>query len=162
LVVLTGLAAGVLAACFAGRWDAGNWLSYHVLLADWTVVGLAVPAAAIPAASLLPDQRTVRHWTTGGGLALVLLALRGAWADPARPYWSAAAVLSVAVSAGALALWSRQPAYVYASGLLVNLVGFLAWLAWGTDTTTNFLGTQALCLALAAGGWSVVKTVLRA
>jgi hypothetical protein len=162
LAVLTALAACILAACVAGRWDTGNWLSYHVLLAGWTAVSLAVPAAGITAASLLPDRRDVRHWAAGAGAALVALAVRGAWADPARPYWAGAAALSVALSMGAVALWSRHPGYVYASGLLVNLVGFLAWLAWGTDTTANFLATQALCFALTAGFWSALKTALRA
>jgi hypothetical protein len=162
LLVLTALASAVLGACLAGRWDTGNWLSYHVLLAGWTAVSFAAPAAGPAAAALVPDRRSVRGWAAGAGLAVVALALRGAWDDPARPYWSAAATLSVAVTAAVLALWSRRPVYVYASGLLVNLVGFLLWLAWGADTPTSFLGTQALCLALAAGFWSAFETVLRA
>jgi hypothetical protein len=162
LLILTALASVVLGACLTGRWDTGNWLSYHVLLAGWTAASFAVPAAGIAAASLVPDRRSVRGWAAGAGLAVVLLALRGAWDDPARPYWPAAATLSVAVTAAVLALWSRRPAYVYASGVLVNLAGFLVWLAWGADTATSFLGTQALCLALAAGFWSVMEAVLRA
>jgi hypothetical protein len=162
VVVLAQLAACVLAACLAGRWDTDNWLSFHVLLTGWAVVGLALLAAGLiarPGTVFAPSA--VRHWVAGAGLALVALALRGAWDDPGRPYWSAAATLSVVVTTGALALWSRRSAYVYASGLLVNLVGFLAWLAWGTDTTTSFLGSQALCLAVAAGFWSAVDTALR-
>ncbi len=180
IITLTALAACILAACFAGRWDTGDWLSFHVLLTGWTVVGLAVPAVAFFSprpgtpgrgvggegfwTSAPPPNPSPRSTGARGfavGMALVALALRGAWDDPGRPYWSAAATLSVAVTTGALALWSRRSAYVYASSLLVNLVGFLVWLAWGADTTTSFLGTQALCLAVAAGFWSAVEIVLR-
>jgi hypothetical protein len=165
----------VLAACFAARWDTGNWLSYHVLLTGWGMVGVAVPVAGIVATSArgggapglifldaVFTPRAVRRWASAAGLALVVLALRGAWDDPQRPYWSAAATLSVAGTAAALALWLRRPAYVYASGLLVNLVGFLVWLAWGADTPTSFVSVQVLCLAVAAGFWSAVESLLRA
>jgi hypothetical protein len=173
LVVLTLLAAAVLAACFAHRWDTGNWLSYHVLLAVWGMAGLAVPVAGIIAASsrwvgpafallsaVFPAQ-AVRRWAAGVGLAVVGLALRGAWADPQRPYPSVVAVLSVAVAAAALALWLRRPAYVYTSGLLLNLMGFVAWLAWGPDTLTGFIAVQVLCLAGGAAFWSAAETLLR-
>jgi hypothetical protein len=159
VVIVTALATCVLAACVAAHWDTGQWLSYHVLLAGWGVVGLATTAAGIAASS---SPRVVTRWAAGVGLAVVVLALRGAWTDPGRPYWSAGATLSVAVTAGALALWLRRPAYVYASGLLVNLVGFVVWLAWGTETATSFLSTQVLCLAIAAAVWSVIGTRLRA
>src|SRR5262249_61301588 len=46
-----GLAVGVLAACTINRWDAGDWLSYHLLVAAWTL------AAALPLAAWRPAPR---------------------------------------------------------------------------------------------------------
>jgi hypothetical protein len=33
------LGLGILAACTACRWDAGDWLGYHVLMLAWTALG---------------------------------------------------------------------------------------------------------------------------
>src|SRR5262249_24088115 len=83
----------------------------------------------------------VQAWVGGIGLAVVFLALRGIWEDPDRPYWSAAATLTVSALAGALALWSRRDSYVYASGLVANLAGVMMWVAWGPETLSSFLYT---------------------
>ena len=171
--MLSALAACVLAACFATRWDTGNWLSYHVLLFGWGLTCLVVPLAGIIAAAARRDAPTtsrlvailsapaVGRWVTGAGVAVVFLALRGAWGDPQRPFWAAAGALLVAFGAVAVALWLRRSFYVYASGLLVNLVGFLTWLAWGANTESSFLSVQVLCLAVSAGLWSAIETRLR-
>jgi hypothetical protein len=156
VVIAAALAACVLSACLAARWDTGQWLSYHVLLTGWALVGLAVPAAGMASSSRVIGPRAVTGWAAGVGLAVVALAMRGAWTDPGRPYWSAGVMLSVVLTTGALALWLRRPAFVYVSGLLVNLVGFVVWLAWGADTATSFLSTQALCLAVGAAVWSAI------
>jgi hypothetical protein len=160
--VVFALCAGVLAACLASPWDTGNWLSYHVLLAVWGTAG--VIAAALGGASLLGTplpRRQVCRWAEGIGTVLALLALRGAWEDPGRPYWPAAAAVSACGIGVALALWLRVPRHVYATGVLAGLVGFIIWIDRGPDTMPGFLGTQVICLALASGFWSVVELLLR-
>src|SRR5262249_25961003 len=58
-------------------------------------------------AELLPAD-AVRAWLVGIGLALVLLAVRGGWSDPERPYWSVGGVMAVSAIAAALAIWFRH------------------------------------------------------
>jgi hypothetical protein len=143
------LAVGVLAACLVNRADRGSWLSYHILLAAW-----AIAAAGIDSRDRRPQLSL--GWLLAIGLLVVGLAVRGAWEDPDRPYWSAGATLAVSVLAGILALTRRLPGLVYASGLLVNVVGGIIWIAWGEPTLASFGYTQALCFGLAAAAWSVL------
>jgi hypothetical protein len=184
VLALTGLSAGVLIACLARRWDGpGLWRSFHVLTAAWGLLGLAGAAAGSVAhalrvsgltsagdlgepqaerfAALIP-ARLLGRWLEAVGLLVVLLALRGGWDDPLGPYPSAAATLAVSVMAGALAIWFCRGAHVYASGLLLNVMGVLLWSAWGPATGASFLLTNVLCLAAGAAFWSAVGTALRA
>src|SRR5206468_6217043 len=119
-------------------------------------------------AELFP-VRPSRRWVEGVGLLVVLLALRGAWGDPARPYWSAAATLTVSALLGALALWSRRVVHVYASGTLLSVVSFLLWKAWVADRIEHmpgvvatqelfatFVYAQVIGLAAASALWSLL------
>jgi hypothetical protein len=151
-----GPAVGVLAACAVNRADQGSWLSYHVLLAAWTLAAAATDSRQVGARSDRGDRQAL-GWLVAVGLLVLVLAVRGAWEDPDRPYWSAGATLAVSVLAGILALTRRLPALVYASGLLVNMVGGMIWIAWGRPTPTSFGHVQALCFGLAAAAWSVLS-----
>src|SRR5262249_12269322 len=152
------LAVGVLVACSVNRADRGTWLSYHVLLAAWTLA-----AAAIDSREGRGEARYDRGpqlslgWLLAIGLLVVGLAVRGAWEDPDRPYWSAGATLAVSALAGFLALTRHSPGLVYASGLLANVVGAMIWIAWGEPTLASFGYTHALCFGLAAVIWSVAS-----
>jgi hypothetical protein len=176
---LTGLSAGVLAACAAAPWDVGNWLSFHVLVLVWISLGFAVTAAGSIAfalrtagmapgggpyaerfAAFFPADR-VRRWLEGVGLAVAALAVRAGGADPYRPYTTAGAALAVSVMAGALVLWSRRAYYVYASGMLFTAAGVMVWSAWGADTFWEFSITVALGLAVAAAFWQAVDLAMR-
>jgi hypothetical protein len=173
-----GLSAGVLFACLAAPLDAGNWLSYHVLSAAWAVLGLGAVvlgslAYALRRSGLTDDERRpqarwfselitaegIRQWVEIVGTALALLALRGGWADPYRPYPSAAALLLVSVMAAALAMWFRRARHVWASGLLLNLAFAVMWLHPGS-TLDAFLLTNAIGLATAAAFWTLVSLAL--
>lgn len=190
-----GLLAGILTACSFAPLDRGDWLTHHVLTVAWSVTGLVILLAgwassqlnlAGPAfwsserrartAAWLAEEfpvNSVCRWLEAIGLLVILLALRGGWGDPARPYPSAAATLTVSVMAGALALWSRRPIYVYLSGLLINLAAYLVWQAWlidhfritvwmayGPGVLDTFLLSQVLALAAASLGWSLVAGFL--
>jgi hypothetical protein len=186
---------GVLAACVAARWDQGDWLAYHVLTTAWTVAAalimlsrlrLGVSPAFVRGAQCNPTA-SVQPWITGLGAAVVLLAVRGAWNDPHRPYWSAPATLVVSGLFAVLAVCSRwprptpaaeadpavpaataavlgslRPVYVDVSGLVINVTGVILWLAWGLGSFDSFVCTNILCLAVAAGLWLLLELALRA
>jgi hypothetical protein len=175
-----GLAFGVLNASVLARSAGSNWSAFHALLAAWTAAGPVALALGWAADIILirliyplahgeasdkVDLRTrppvggltpsLQAWVRAMGVAAVLLALRGASAgDPGHPYWPAGASLAVSLTFGVVALWSNRAADVYASGLLLNLVGTLLWGAWGPGTLGSFAATQALCLAIGSGAWS--------
>jgi hypothetical protein len=107
----------------------------------------------------LPAQ-AVRGWLEGIGIALVVLALRGGWWDPERPYWSVGGVMTASGLAAALAVWFRHQRYVYVSGLLANLAGIFIWGVYGPQTLTGFLAVNALSLALASSFWSTMELAL--
>jgi tetratricopeptide (TPR) repeat protein len=180
LLGLVGLEAGILLACVAGRWDSGIWLSFHVLTAAWCLLGLAFLGVTIAADVLrfsrserlpTPDEshstlllppsffRLRTFWTEGIGLAILALALRCDRSDPLWPYGSAAAVLIVSLLFGTLGLWFQRGAHVYVSGLLLNVIGYLFWSAWGPETGTSFLLTHALCLTIASAFWSIAERI---
>jgi hypothetical protein len=192
-----GLLLGVLAACTAHHAaDQESWLPQHVLTVVWSLLGLTILGASwagnslaavgpgiwpverrARAAALLGELFPVarsRRWVEAVSLLVVVLALRGAWGDPARPYWSAAATLTVSALLAALALWSRRPVHVYASGLLLSVVSFLAWKAWVVDRIEHmpgvvaaqelfatFVYTQILGLAVASALWLLLDLSLR-
>jgi hypothetical protein len=177
------LALGVLLACTVSRWDRGDWLAYHVLQASWVVAAGAllvigrVLAGRLPAAPEVPAEdlaapltaqllgaftEQIQGWVVGIGTAVVLLAVRGLGDDPQDPYWSAGATLAVSAALGALALGSHQAGFVYASGLLVNLAGVMAWFSWGRDHVGSFIATNALCFGITSGLWTLVELSLAA
>jgi hypothetical protein len=173
LLAAFGLAVGVLAACAeSARTSPTDWSAYHVLLGTWTGLGLIILAAEYLApwttaeladfSPLLPRLATwlrfstseYRGWLNGIGILVLGLAVRGTWEDPARPYWSAGATLAVSAMAGAVAWRARLPRYVAFSGLLINLAGFMVWIAWGTDSLASFGYGQVVCFALASSIWT--------
>jgi hypothetical protein len=180
VLVVFGLALAILAACSASRGTGpGDWLAYHVLLATWTGTGLVILAAEHVAKlrdgqvedfSSLPRIAQFLHFSTAHfrgwlntiSLLVLGLAVRGTWEDPARPYWPAGATLAVSALAGAVAVRSRSSWYVYLSGILINLAGGMAWVAWGPPSVASFGYTQVLCLALAAAFWSILEMALQA
>jgi hypothetical protein len=188
--VLGALGVGIVAlAASTLNFTGQPWVSYHVLIAAGSVYALAVliagvlavrprllesilPATANEAngsewsdwpvwlAGLLP-ARAVQAWLHGLGLALVILALRGGWTDPQRPCWSIAGLLTASVISAALAVWSRQQPYAYASGLLANLAGILIWVALGSPRGASFVQVNVLGLALASLIWSAIEIMIR-
>ena len=88
-------------------------------------------------------------------------AVRGAWQDPGRPWWSAGVVLAASVLLGMLAIRVRGLGCVYASGLTANIIGILIWIGLGPGTMTSLILTNTLCFALASLFWFVIEIVLR-
>jgi hypothetical protein len=176
LLVALGVGGGVLAACSVNPWDRGTWLSARVLLVAWllTAVATLTAGAGLPfrarrapgsvesdSSHLQRNWDLVPAWVSVVGLLVLALAVRGAWEDPARPFWSAGALLVLAAAAGVVAVVWRQPLFSYVAGLLVNGAGAIAWVAWGKPTAVSFAYAQVLCLGLASAAWSLAERVGR-
>jgi hypothetical protein len=170
------LAAGVALARLAAPYDTGNWMSFHVLGVAWaalgmTGVGIGSMAYALRNTSSSNDGPVsdrflglvyaagVRRWVEISCVAVAILAFRGAWDDPYRPYTSSAAMLLVSVMLAALAMWFRRSRHVWASGLVFNLAGVVIWLAH-PGTLDGFVLTNAIGLAAAATLWTAIALIL--
>jgi hypothetical protein len=119
--------------------------------------------ASIPA-------NAVVWWVNLITTAVVLLAMGHARHEPRHIAWPVSIVAGSSVVIGALAWWSGRGVFCYVSGLLVNLVGLLFWLAWVESTDANldlmdfadpalqrFLLIQTFCLAVASLAWSLLE-----
>jgi hypothetical protein len=175
---LFGLSAGVLVACLCTPATTPAWLAYHVLCATWGALGMGAvvlgsAAHALRLSGVADDERQplarwfadlvpaegIRRWVEIAGGAVVLLALRGGWEDPYRPYPSAVALVLVSAMAAALAMWFRRARHVWASGLLLNLAFVVVWINGGSSLGTILL-TNAIGLATAAAFWTLVALAL--
>ncbi len=112
------------------------------------------PGSDLPV--LIYPDRLVRQWVTLIGLLTVVLSLLWCHVDSERPWWSVGAIAAVTLTAGLLAVWMRLALYVCISGLLVNVAGSVAWLAWDRGNLASLAEINALCLAVAAAFWSLV------
>ncbi len=118
-----------------------------------------VPTADGPAAEPVFPRLEVQGWVTAIGAAALGLALFHVHDDPMRPWWSAGVVVAVSLAAGLLATWLRLPAYVYVSGLLWNVAASVLWLAWDSSNPYTLVASNALALAIASSGWSVLRSL---
>jgi hypothetical protein len=161
LLCAFGLALGALLAASVCPWSGGNWLSYHTLEASWIVAGCLVLLAGRTLRNEILPKQTLRLWIQTIIFLAVALAVRGAWQDPGKPWWSAGVGLAASVLLGALAIRFRTPGCVYASGLMANVIGILIWIGIGTGTVTGGILTNAICFALASLIWLAIEIGLR-
>jgi hypothetical protein len=177
LNVLGGLAlaAGALGACgmplLMHNLPAESWVAYHSLTTAWAAAGLIFLAVAIGAGKWLGPRRLVHPWLVAIGTLTVCMATLHAFSDPARPWWAAAAILAVSLTAGLAAVTLRKPGQVYASGLLINLAGTIVWWAhspsgprwpgWNMADLAGLVQANVLCLAIGSVVWSVARVLAR-
>jgi hypothetical protein len=152
-----GLGVGVLAASGIGQGTGDGWAALHGLTIAWTLAGLAMLGLKRAAAAGADDPQ-FRPWVYVFGSLTIILALAAAEAgDPGGTYWPVVGVLGANTLFGLLALLSRRPTDVYASGMLLNLAGLLMRPPGDDD----FVLVQVLCLAGASALWSCVEFALR-
>jgi hypothetical protein len=170
-----GLGVGVLIACQAESFtfvEAKDWLACHALYVSWTAAAVVLLALTFVANRLrLPNwgNKTVAsRFPTGaasGWISAFCILAAGLVAytsplDKTGVWWPMGTVLALSITAGAVALWLRSAAHVYFSGLLLNLAGVVAWIAWGNrwgaKNAARFLEFQTLALAAAAAIWTLL------
>jgi hypothetical protein len=162
LLVAVGLGGGGLLACTFAGGDQASWPAYHLLLVSWGLTGLAAVAASWEGRrrALLAERPAlsgaVAVGCVLGVIALVLgLAGRAAFQDSTGPWWSAAALLSVAATLAGLAGFRRQEAWAFAACLGVNLAVSLVLVSFHLAEPIESWGLllfQANLIAGAAAG----------
>jgi hypothetical protein len=161
-----GLGLGILAACYVSPFDTqGTWLTYHILTAAWIIHGFAMLIAGLRLSSrpsiLNPRSSIFVGWLHAIGLMILALGLRSSFADPGRLYWSSGPVLAVSLLFGTVAIWQRRPLHVYVSGLLINVVGSLIWVAGDSHPWEGLAYVNILCFAVAGGLWTALELWLQ-
>ena len=69
------------------------------------------------------------------------------------------ATLGLSVTAGFLAVGRHSPAFVWLSGLLLNVAGTLAWWYAPPGYLESLLSVQAICLAVNSGIWTLLAVL---
>jgi hypothetical protein len=182
-IVGAGLLLSNLVAATAAPWDAelgSPWLGYHVMTLGWmvlagTLLGLSWVSEAMAGAGeqawpefclRLAPKNVVLVWVNVLGGALALLAIATCTNDSMRPAWPVIMLLAVTAFAAAMAIWTRNQAFVYASGAAFNAAGFAFW---AHDLNARGFGLvlhelylcQVLCLAIGSLAWSAVGLAAR-
>lgn len=175
-------AAGVLVGAGSVRWTdwftLDPWLPYHAMIASWSgaallllLAGAAVAGRAgsgergRPALAWLGEvfqPESTRLWHFGLALLAVVAGLAWCGTDPQRPYWAGGIALAAALGAGGAAIWRRHAEDVVLSGLLLNVAGTVAWLAWRDHPLAGLVETNAICLAAAAILWTIAARLMPA
>ncbi len=149
------LIAGALVTCLAAYRDRpGQWVSYHVLAAFWSLTALGLVVALSWHGPV--GGRVQFAWLEALAATLLVLALRGEIGDPWTPYPDAGLALVATLLLGAMGLRSRARRHAYASGIALVIAGLIAWSAWGPDTFSSFVLTVAIGVALASAGWTAM------
>lgn len=168
--VLLGLLTVAL-PLLALRWEyhrgVGTWAAYHALEIGWLALAAAVAGSGawqaatgprdLELAALTRRGFTPQHWL-GAGLcaAVVFLAVRGNYYDPAEPYLSASATAGACAVLMVLGLARRSQPYAIASLLVAPLAAALPWMTpsmtwWFELGTSAFLVAVCGCLLAAIG-----------
>ncbi len=176
------LGVGALATFTFCRYDTGNWLGYHAMLASLAVVGWLLLAgqwacrvrcadqtaptssAAVTAAGPHSGPYATTCWAALMGTVTVIVAVREAMSF-SHPWWSVTAIGAMSLLAVALACWSLRRGYVYVAGALVNLGTTIAWLhvwPWRSGEIAEliqFVQANVIAVALPCVAWVLVEVL---
>lgn len=157
------MTAASLSAFEASRWDVGNWLAFHTLLASWLGVAALLLIADITlcrrGGRALAAQWTA--WVAGFGC---LLALRAGPTDPDRPWWSVGALTVLAGIFAGLACVAGWRKGLWIAAGLANLAATIWWIQtplWQPmppfpAALLVLLEVNAVALALPALAWLAI------
>ena len=180
VIALTALAGGALLGAGSVSWTEwftqDAWLPYHATIIAWTAFGLILLAIAMAVSKLASNDNEqhkspisivrqilpaepARLWHFALTLSAAMAALVWCVSDPARPYVAAGVMLAGVAGATATALWRRQIADMIVSGILINLAGNVAWIAWRDPNLAGLIETNALCLTIGAILWTILQFI---
>jgi hypothetical protein len=172
---------GCLVAFTFARWSPAPWAGFHALLvASAATAWLVWFAKSLPT---LVDQRAhgpfswlfertgkpqfAPAWqvrtslcATIGGLLTVLLALRGALADPTGEWWSIAVLLAMSALASVLNWQTLKRGYLYAAAVLFNVATSIWWDFFMADRSYSgaaFLKANVVALSLSSIIWLLLE-----
>jgi hypothetical protein len=179
-----GVGAGVLVACKGisiALYVEGDgttyhifnsWIEYHLLYASWTALALILFAITyilnrwrLTALTRLNLPRyfspsLAEPWISAICLLTAILIARLCYLDTNGVWWSLIAIMILSFIVGMIAIWLRSAKHVYFSGLLLNLAGVVAWIAWGNrwgeKNAATFMEFQTLTLAAAGAIWTLL------
>ena len=128
------VAIGSLLAFRTSQFGVPNWAGFHVLLAGLILISWAAllarnlprsrAARAAAASGLTLDRKWTwdsEAFTACAGAIVLIIALRGPFADPLGAGWSIGSLLSMSALAGSLNWVTFRRAYVYAAGVIFNI-----------------------------------------
>ncbi|MGD0381948.1 MAG: hypothetical protein ABSA77_00405 [Thermoguttaceae bacterium] len=175
------LGAGVLFACTASGANIGRhgeWQEYRLLFTAWAAAAFVVLGAGFAGKGLrLPAKDDPRHvlpiaaqtfvfpknlveiWVTILGSLAVILALLYCHEDPSGAWWRLRVLVDLSLAAGIIALWLQSAGHVFASGLLLNAAGTVAWMAWRPGGIHVLVYVNALSLAAGSIVWTLLQII---
>lgn len=167
IVGVVGLLGGLLlAGFFRPRDTSAFWLSYHVLAAAWSSLGLVpavlgwlLPLPSRPRARLFPSA-AVRGWTILLLVLQTLVALRGVFGPGVDPWVPPGVLLASAVLAASVALAYRRGGFAHASGWLFTLALLLMPIPWPDRWLVARTATLTFGLAVSAAFWLALELPL--
>jgi hypothetical protein len=176
VLAISLLAMGALASFRFAQTGVASWAALHVLLAMLMIIPwLLLAARGVPRRQAIARALSALgtpfadRWAAdaelcanGIGILAVLVALRGAFNDPAGAWWSIAALLAMTALATTLNWISFRRGYLYAAGLLFNLAVSIWLIKYGArpGSITGFV--EANIVALSGAGMLWLYLELRA
>ena len=172
------VAAGMLAAFGAARFGVAKWAGFHVLIATLILIAWLIFSAKDLQKLLSEKQVITRFWPRLGltlsgdweqqsllwatlvGVVVVLIALRGPFADPLGGWWSIWALLITSALAASLHWVTLRRAYLYAAGILFNLsvsVWLLKYQNRPGGSLSAFVESNVVALSLTGILWLVLE-----
>lgn len=178
LLCVAVAATGALVSFDVARARPGGWAGYQALLAaSVSMAWLMLLARKLPArvererATELDGtneaerrffstfwERDAALYASIAGLWTVLMALRAAPYDPARPFWSVGALCAMGALAAGLHWETLWRGYLYAAGLMLNLAATI-WVVvrWphtdGIEEVFGLMEANVIALALPGVVW---------
>ncbi len=168
------LGLGALTTFTLCRYDTGNWLGYHAMLASLAVGGWLLLGGQWLESRLQPGENKLKLGLQPLGLQplwpavvvtlTVIVAVREAGSF-VHPWWAVAAIGAMSLLALALACASLRRGFVYVAGALINLGTTIAWLhlwPWPTGDLAEliqFLEANIVAVALPCVAWVVIEVL---
>jgi hypothetical protein len=151
------VALAVVASAVAARWDTGDWIAYHTLVAAHALIAAVLVAVAWHdrrAAAWFAGSHT-SAWVDAARTVLLVLAVREL---PHGRWWPVAAFAVLAVTGAASGWLFQRRRYLYDAALMINVGGTIAWNeAVGSVSFVDVVLLNVILLTLPVAGWLAIE-----